>query len=358
VNRVLGVLAALALLLGGAGLLALYALLATGRIGHVDKPADAAVLAGAGAIVALGGALALLGQLRWRRRALVDGVRLPPLWFSFAVFAGAIAAGAYATRSTRYYALDPALAIVAVCAFYLLVERLATRWGPRQRGAARAMFGPTAWGTSGAILIALLLQVAFFGACVGAVYLGLYASDHEVARAAWRAGIADKIDHAGGEIAQTWTIAIAALALYALVAPLTEELAKLLGVLLVMRRNANSRYVVFIAGVSAGLGFATLETMLYGLAAADKWPLVVGVRAPVMLIHVTGASLSALGWQMQRTRGGFALLWHYLTAVLLHGAWNGLTVALLIASARSHDSARLDPATTLAELAVLAIMAL
>ena len=218
--------------------------------------------------------------------------------------------------------------------------------------------GPAAWGMSGALFVALILQLAFFGAIVGAVYVGLYAHDPGVAHAAWRDGIGEKIDHAGGAIAQTPTIALAALLLYALVAPLTEEFAKLLGVLLALRRRSVSRYTAFIAGVSAGLGFAVVETLLYGLAANDKWPILIGLRAPVAFIHVTGTALTALGWHMQRTRGGLALVWHYIAAVLVHAAWNGLTVALLIASATTHDGEHVSVATGLTLLTVLSLMAL
>ena len=352
-----GLLAAGGLVALGAGLIVLYGLLIVGTIGSVDKPADAALVAGLGAGLAIAGMLAGISLLRRRGTEVVVSIRLPAISISVAIFGVAIGAGAYAVRSERFPALDPALALIAVAAIFLFVERIATRWGPRRR-ATPALLGPAAWGMSGAVVIALVLQIAFFGAIVGAVYLGLYAHDPAVAHSAWRGGIGNKIDHAGGAIAQTPTIALAAFVLYACVAPLTEEFAKMLGVLLVLRRWRLSRHSAFVAGISAGLGFAMLETLLYGLASADKWPLIIGVRAPVVFIHVTGTALTAVGWQMQRTRGGFALIWHYLAAVLVHGAWNGLTVALLLASATSRTGNGVSLATGLTALTVLSLMAL
>jgi RsiW-degrading membrane proteinase PrsW (M82 family) len=336
----------------------LYGLLVTDRVGRLDQAADAAILAGIGAGFAIAGLLAVITLLRRGGAELFPVVRMPAIWICVVGFAAAIALGAFAVRSARYPGFDPTLALVAVAATFMFVARIITRWGPRKRVAMRAVFGPAAWGMTGAVAIALLLQLAFFGAIVGAVYLGLYAHDPHAAHAAWRDGIGDKIDHAGGAIAQTWTIGLAALVLYAFVAPLTEEFAKFLGVLLVMRRRSMTRHRAFVAGASAGLGFAVLETLLYGLASADKWPLVIGLRAPVVFIHVTGTTLTALGWHMQRSQGGFALVWHYAAAVLVHGAWNGLTVALLIGSATSSGGEHVSVGTGLTVLTVLSLMAL
>ena len=58
---------------------------------------------------------------------------------------------------------------------------------------------------------------------LAAIRQSLVCGEPGIAHAAWRDGIGDKIDHAGGSLAQTWTIGLAALVLYAFVAPLTEE---------------------------------------------------------------------------------------------------------------------------------------
>jgi RsiW-degrading membrane proteinase PrsW (M82 family) len=358
VTRILAFIAAGAVTALGAGMVLLYGLLVTDRVGQLDNAADAALLAGIGAGFAIAGLLAVITLQRRHGGERFPVIRLPAIWVCVVAFAAAIALGAFAVRSARYPALDPLLALAAVAATFMFVARIATRWGPRKRVAMRAVFGPSAWGMTGAVAVALLLQLAFFGAIVGAVYVGLYAHEPGIAHAAWRDGIGDKIDHAGGSLAQTWTIGLAALLLYAFVAPLTEEFAKFLGVVLVMRRRTMTRHCVFVAGASAGLGFAVLETLLYGLASADKWPLVIGLRAPVVFIHVTGTTLTALGWHMQRSQGGFALVWHYAAAVLVHGAWNGLTVALLISSATSSGGEHVSVGTGLAILTVLSLMAL
>lgn len=357
-RRWLGAIAGAALLLLGVGMIALYALLLTHTVGSLKEPSDAALLAGSGAGVAISGAFLLTIRARWRGRSLVPRLCAPALWASLLVFAVALGAGTLAARSARYPGLDPTLAVLAVAATFLFVVRVTTRWGPRDGVAARAVLGPSAWGMSAAVVIALLLELLVFGAVIGAVYAGLYLAGPDIARNAWEHGISDKIDRAGGAIAQTWTVALAGMLIYAVAAPLAEEFAKMLGVLVSLRRRAASEYTVFVAGISAGLGFAAFETLLYGLASADNWPLIVGIRAPIVLVHATGASLSALGWRMQRERGGLALVWHYGAAVLVHAAWNALTVALLIASATSREGEDLSLATGLAALTVLSLMAL
>lgn len=352
----LGLFGALALALLGAGLLALYGLVITGVVGRVEDAANAASLAGFGAGVLSAGTLLALARARRHGQAWLQRVRPPSVWWSAALFGIAVGAGAYAARSERWPAADPALAILAVAALYFFFMRLAARWGPRNAVDARAVLAPTAWGMSGAVLIAIVVEALFFGAIVGAIYGGLYLADPELVRSAREQGIGAMIDQAGGKIAQTWTIALAVMVSYAIVAPLVEELAKVLGVMTSLRRHAPDAYTTFIGGISAGLGFAVFETLMYGLAAGDNWPLLVGIRAPGTLIHVTGTALSALGWHLQRTRGGLALLWHYGAAVLVHASWNGLTMALVITAAGTADGAEMPMGTTLAVVGVLMTM--
>ena len=124
----------------GVGMVVLYGLLVTGKVGSLDKGSDAAILAGIGAGFAIAGLMAVVALLRRRGAELLPMIRMPAIWVCVVVFAATIALGAFAVRSARYPAFDPALALVAVAATFMFMARIVTRWGPRKRvGDARCV---------------------------------------------------------------------------------------------------------------------------------------------------------------------------------------------------------------------------
>jgi protease PrsW len=117
-----------------------------------------------------------------------------------------------------------------------------------------------------------------------------------------------------------------------------EEPAKLLLPLLAFtvashRRTADG----LVLGVAAGTGFAAFETMGYALgalvgshgsvSAAEDVLLVRGVLSPFCHPAWTGLACAALWWARNHRAGNAAVLLvapaACLTAVLLHGAWDG-----------------------------------
>lgn len=118
------------------------------------------------------------------------------------------------------------------------------------------------------------------------------------------------------------------------VAPLAEEFAKGLGVL--MRwKDLTELENGFVYGVAVGVGFAATENLLYEVSALAT----AGVAAYIMtailrstlsaVLH--GSSTSVMGYGIARKRLlGTSIIPYYLLAVLMHGFFNfALTVSIL-----------------------------
>lgn len=355
--RALAHAGAVLLALGGGGFVALYVMIALDRVGTRSDLRDVGVLAGLGVAALVASLLVELALLRRRGAMLVEHLRMPPLWLSAAAFIVVAAAGGVAVWSDRAPVAEPALALVGVATMAMFFWRLAIRWSPRRRAPSHAMLATMAWGMVVATTAAVVMQLAFIVAGVGGIAAGLRAADVQMSGGLLDTLLADDfLEESGGALAGTATVALFVMLGYAVAAPLTEELTKYLGVLLVMRRRILSRYTVFVAGVSAGLGFAVVETIGYALGAGEGWPLILAVRAPVVLIHVTGTSLVACGWYLQRRHGGFPLLGYFVAAVLVHAAWNGLLVSLMLASAAMPAGGDPEPLFVVAVLAALGLM--
>jgi len=115
----------------------------------------------------------------------------------------------------------------------------------------------------------------------------------------------------------------------ALNAPIPEELAKMLGPVLMGRRIQNERQA-FALGLAAGAGFAILENMLYqGIYATDNgwtWGGVTLLRGIGSTNHALWTAIISLAWFRARNRetGWFRhLAGTYLLSVGLHTLWNG-----------------------------------
>ncbi len=348
---------AVLLALGGGGLVAFYIVIAFDRVDTSSDIRDVGVLAGVGVAALVASVLVELALLRRRGAMLIEHLRMPPLWLSFVAFIGAIAAGAVAVWADRVPAVEPALALVGVAALAMFFWRLAIRWSPQRRAPSDSMLATMAWGMVVATTAAVVMQLAFIAAGVGGIAAGLRFADVPMSSGLLDTLLADEfLEESGSELAGTATVALFVMLGYAVAAPLTEELTKFVGVVIVMRRRILTRYTVFVAGISAGLGFAVVESIGYALGAGEGWPLVLAVRAPVTLIHVTGTSLVACGWYLQQRHGGFPLLGYFVVAVLVHAAWNGLLVSLMLASAAMPASGDPEPLLVIGILASLGLM--
>lgn len=324
---------------------------------HLRDPSfrDFAAVGAFGLMFLIGAVMLVLARTR---RAGQSGAAFPPVWAGVALLILAVASGGIAAYWDVLPPAEPLIAVAAVIGLFLSIGRLVSRWAPGALS-RRTILWASLWGMFAATSIAAVLQILLAVGAIGAVFGGLALADPSLVR-----GFLDRIREQGsldsfdGDIIRTLTVASGMFAMYAVVAPLTEEFAKMVGVAVVLRGATAGAYVHFVAGASVGLGFAVVETLGYATAAGAAWPLLIIVRAPVAFIHVTGTALASYGLYRQRARGGYRLVPYFLAAVLVHGAWNGLSVAVMLLSSEADTVGSPAPGVVLLLLMVVGLMAL
>lgn len=140
----------------------------------------------------------------------------------------------------------------------------------------------------------------------------------------------------------------------AILVPLIEEALKPIGVWLLAGRNLSPSQG-FAIGLLSGSGFALFESLAF-TSNANDWSLIATARIGTGAIHIVTAGLT--GWALVtawRQGSYFRLGLTYLTAVLLHALWNGLT---LVATGSQLASGGLAPGTFSANLATIAPLGL
>jgi RsiW-degrading membrane proteinase PrsW (M82 family) len=119
-----------------------------------------------------------------------------------------------------------------------------------------------------------------------------------------------------------------------ILAPLVEEFAKAVSGRL---SRPFDRQSAFLAGVSAGVGFAVIENIAYatgGLFDIGGWEVVVLVRMLGSAVHPVAAGLVALGWwEFHNSPDRGAALRLIGAGVGVHALWNGAVLAVFVASA-------------------------
>ena len=138
------------------------------------------------------------------------------------------------------------------------------------------------------------------------------------------------------------------------VVPLIEEALKPVGVWLLAGKDL-SPASGFAAGVLSGAGYALFESLSL-TSASEAWAPVVVARVGTALIHIfttgiTGWAL-ALAWRKKQylLLGGV-----YLFAVLIHGLWNGFTLATTLNQFNSADLGWLTVAGQLGPFVMVAL---
>lgn len=353
--------AALLLLLGGAALTALYVLLLALMSDRVAVATDYSTLGAFGLAGLCAGGLLLAVLIERNGRPLLSLPRGLPIWLGVLIFVVAVAPGFLIYAYELAVVAAPLQVTIALIGIALVVVGVVTRWAPERRVEARVLIVPGVWGMTGAVALTLLLQLAAAVAMVVGLVGGVGLADPELLQGS---GLRDTLEEMADDpssgalegLMNTPTVAFGLLGMIALVAPLSEELTKALGALFVVRGPAFTLYNAFLGGAMGGLGFALVENVGYVLADPTGWPQLMLLRAPVAIIHVAAASLVAVGWYLQSTRGGFALLWFYVVAVLLHGGWNALFGALLLVSSGAMDGSEPSNAAALASLLLVGAM--
>jgi len=115
-----------------------------------------------------------------------------------------------------------------------------------------------------------------------------------------------------------------------LIAPLTEETVKALGVALLSHR-VRSAGTALVFGLACGAGFAVAESLLNGAGATDPldWGSVAVLRFGSSLMHCLTGALVGLGWYYAIwRRKPWRLLGAYLLSLGIHFVWNVLASAM------------------------------
>lgn len=235
-----------------------------------------------------------------------------------------------ATHPTISWIALPPLHILAVLLPSLWLVFLAVRGlsiGSRQR----------AWGVfdSGLVLGPIIIMFFELIAVILLIVIGVFyiSSDSELSRAIL--SLSEEIYQGSPNpemltelLAPYLSSPVLIIAVFAFVAglvPLVEEALKPVGVLLLIGRPL-SQAEGFAAGALSGAGFAIFES-LAATSSGESWVILVVARVGTAIIHILTTSL--MGWALVsawRQKRYLRLLGTYLGVVILHGAWNALTV--------------------------------
>jgi hypothetical protein len=123
-------------------------------------------------------------------------------------------------------------------------------------------------------------------------------------------------------------IAITLVAIFVVIGPLVEELAKLLGVILMSYRHPSPAQV-FLWGLAGGAGFALVENLFNTTLALEAWLFIMLLRVGATAMHCLATGLTALGWQrLLVERRPWKLLGLYIISIVIHALWNILVIGV------------------------------
>jgi len=119
---------------------------------------------------------------------------------------------------------------------------------------------------------------------------------------------------------------------FVLLAPMVEELTKLIGVALMSYRRPNLAQAL-LWGLASGAGFALVENLFNTVLALEVWAFIMLLRVGGTAMHTLGSGLMALGWQqLLAGRGVGRLLGSYALSVTIHALWNGAIIGITMIS--------------------------
>jgi hypothetical protein len=126
--------------------------------------------------------------------------------------------------------------------------------------------------------------------------------------------------------------------------PLVEEALKPIGLWFLARKNL-SLSEGFIGGVISGAGFAIVESLFNMTQLVDEtWLLVSSMRFGTTLMHMLASGLVGWGLVSAWTQSKYLrLVGAYLSAVILHGVWNGLAILLAASQISPEQSVNVFP---------------
>ena len=201
-----------------------------------------------------------------------------------------------AVASQAAYAIGILLVALLPSLYYLVRARNSERFGREPYGRLLGVFG---FGAVSAVIISIILEVLIVGNL--------------------------------GRMERLYALADENLLAAVVVAPIVEEGAKALGVVLVAGYFQRAEDGL-VYGVAAGLGFAATENLLYELNALETGGLVAFFALAFVrsisstLLHASATGVTGLGIGKAKVAGRAyaAALPFYLAAVLMHATFNYL----------------------------------
>ncbi len=141
------------------------------------------------------------------------------------------------------------------------------------------------------------------------------------------------------------------------IVPLTEEMFKSLGVVIMSYRRP-SKARAFLWGLAGGAGFALAEGLFSGALSLEDWGGLAILRVGAAAMHCLGGGLMGLGWHyLFATRRPWRLLGAYAASVSLHSLWNAAAFGMIVVSFSIVSSAADEVGLALGSLVTLALTA-
>lgn len=126
---------------------------------------------------------------------------------------------------------------------------------------------------------------------------------------------------------------------FAILAPLIEELLKPVGVIVMSSYRRPTRRQAFLWGLACGAGFTLIENLFNTVTALDVWAFVMVLRIGGTVMHCLGSGLIALGWQrLLSERRPWKLIGAYGLSVTIHALWNIAAIGIAGTSLWTTDS--------------------
>jgi RsiW-degrading membrane proteinase PrsW (M82 family) len=225
-------------------------------------------------------------------------------------------------------AVLPVIVVLSIVGRRLARDGLATNWRE-----VLAQLGSGAFlGTPAALLLEMVVFLLL--AVVAVLVIALTPGAEEILQtflAEPLTGELPDLSQLSPLLNSPWLVGLVVFAL-AVVAPALEEAVKTLGVLLMGYYHRPGRAQAFLWGVAGGAGFALVEGLLSGslvLGEEQSWAFAITARGGTAVVHCLAGGLMGLGWQALLSKDRrWRLLLYYVTAVALHGMWNGLVAGV------------------------------
>ncbi len=289
-----------------------------------------------GSLAALGILFAALfiwqGILAVRGRSTRSAARVfPPVWILLVLFLLVVGLGTLALSipTVAPYLFPPWHLLAAMIPPLALLA-----YGARRLGAGsgmRALVASFSWGAFAGTSLAFVLEMVVLVVFILIATFILMLSPNSQAliqQLQQQLLLAQRTQNYA--IVEQWLsnpALIAAMLLYLSVAiPLVEEALKALVVAFIRPEQTRVGDAV-LWGMSAGAGFAIVETIFNASVSLTDWAPLILLRVGAAIVHVSNGALMGRGWYAARAERRWGRLFlAYAAAVVYHAAWNALTV--------------------------------